>query len=40
MKIKLSIWKVMDGPSEFLDRTVSQDLILELLNHAVLAPNK
>ncbi|MEK4365737.1 nitroreductase family protein [Paenibacillus sp. FSL M8-0212] len=29
----------MDSPSEFLDRPVSQDLILELLNHAVWAPN-
>ncbi|WP_339255452.1 nitroreductase family protein [Paenibacillus sp. FSL R5-0713] len=29
----------MGGPSEFLDQPVSQDLILELLNHAVWAPN-
>ncbi|MEC0125149.1 nitroreductase family protein [Paenibacillus pabuli] len=29
----------MESPSEFLDRPVSQELILELLNHAVWAPN-
>ncbi|PZT55013.1 hypothetical protein [Paenibacillus silvae] len=29
----------MHTPSEFLDRPVSQELILELLNHAVWAPN-
>ncbi|MFC9708682.1 nitroreductase family protein [Paenibacillus sp. NPDC056933] len=29
----------MNNPSEFLDRPVPQALILELLNHAVWAPN-
>ncbi|MGC5772126.1 nitroreductase family protein [Paenibacillus pabuli] len=29
----------VESPSEFLDRSVSQELILELLNHAVWAPN-
>lgn len=29
----------IDGPGEFLDRAVSQGLVLELLNHAVWAPN-
>jgi nitroreductase len=29
----------LGSPSDFLDRPVSQELILELLNHAVWAPN-
>jgi nitroreductase len=40
VKMKLSdLEGDMDAPSEFLDRPVSQDIILELLNHAVWAPN-
>ncbi|UPK46904.1 nitroreductase family protein [Paenibacillus pabuli] len=29
----------MESPKDFSDRTVSQELMLELLNHAVWAPN-